>query len=218
MSGKLQIGRGRQLTLPAPGSFRFDSRELSIDLIAETLATKPRFAGQLPWANATTMAGSVWSQANVCAHSVWVARLLQEWNAPRRAILLGLLHDGPEFILNDWATPIKRIMPAPVKAWYGQLENGLMTAIWELTAETPPAEHEWDWVRRADEAQLIYEAFNFFPNGPVRESAGGSFADALVDRWQDSVRILDLPPPMQSIEDFRLAFATLSRYSGETAA
>lgn len=94
--------------LTASGRFDYSSPEqsvaaLTIEDVANALAKINRFFGHtvVPW--------------NVAQHSVLTCRLLERTyslqNVDREVLLAALLHDAPESVLGDVATPLKQLLP-----------------------------------------------------------------------------------------------------------
>lgn len=103
----IRTATGRDLYLNNPGP--------SIDIIdvAEMLAKTNRFNGasREPY--------------SVAQHSVWIVRTMMKHEYSTAAQLYGLLHDAPEYILGDMASPVKKYI-------FGEPDGRLMiSSQWE---------------------------------------------------------------------------------------
>lgn len=87
--------------------FRPQQINICIEDIAHALAEQPRFGGHLQF------------KYSVAMHSLRCCEL-----APHGYKLTALLHDSPEFAINDLASPIKKEIDR-----YNEIEHGLMTVI-----------------------------------------------------------------------------------------
>lgn len=104
-------------TISTHSGKRFDLRnprpcDVEIEDIAIALARIARFTGHTK------------DFLSVGQHVVNVARILNEWGEPIEVQLYGLLHDAPEYVLNDVVSPLKRMLPQ-----YRAFERRVMKAI-----------------------------------------------------------------------------------------
>jgi 5'-deoxynucleotidase YfbR-like HD superfamily hydrolase len=95
------------------------------EIDAEALAAG--LAGEMRWANQ----GVAPRQVSVATHSVVVCRVLRSYAGDGPA-LVGLLHDGSEYLLRDLPSPVKRLLPD-----YRGLEKRLQSAIYDRFGVTP---------------------------------------------------------------------------------
>lgn len=101
----------------------------------------------------------------VAQHSIVVAKDLER-QSPRLG-LLGLLHDGHEYVLGDMITPVKRAhfgdLPLPTER--DALEDGLDRAIHGNFGIAMPDPDERMAIARADQVALATEWRDLMPEG-----------------------------------------------------
>lgn len=136
-------------------------------------------------------AGHVDRAWTVADHTLFVARILRQWGLPARVQLLGLIHDAPEYVLQDLPSPVKghlgsykqaeRRAEAAVHqaAGFPLVEKeespiGVVThTIWSPgTTRRAPTELELEWVKRADIVALVVEAERMLPQGAWKVDEG----------------------------------------------
>jgi uncharacterized protein len=119
-----------------------------IEDIAHALSNQCRFAGHTR------------ELYSVAEHSVRVSWLVEELGGDESEQVWGLLHDGSEAYLGDWATPLKR---SSIGRHYRATEEQLMAAIcrrFALPIEQP------DIVHYADAVMLATEVRDLMPGKP----------------------------------------------------
>jgi 5'-deoxynucleotidase YfbR-like HD superfamily hydrolase len=117
---EIQIRGGKAFNPLEPESYDYD-----VEDIAHSLCTKARFNGHTRYTDGRPLLYSV------AQHSVHVADLVQmarrglvpgwNWDDSPSPALLGLLHDGPEFAVDDVVRPVKSQLTG-----YAAIEDRLM--------------------------------------------------------------------------------------------
>lgn len=148
---EIQIRGGKAFNPLEPESYDFD-----IEDIAHSLCTKARWNGHTAYTDGSPLLFSV------AQHSVHVADLVQlarrqlvrgwDWDNNPSPALLGLLHDGPEFAVDDIVRPVKKQLGASFQA----IENRLMAAMVEHFAIPTNMAIE-EAVRRVDNLMVFLE-------------------------------------------------------------
>ncbi len=116
-----------------------DPATISIEDMAHALSLVNRYGGH------------TYAPYSVAQHSVYVSRLCHPQDAP-----WGLLHDGPEYVLGDVASPVKRLISG-----YADLERAHMAAIakrFRLPGVSIP-----ESVKHADRVMLATEGRDLLP-------------------------------------------------------
>lgn len=116
-------------------AFNMRADQIVIEDIAHHLSIEPRYTGATP------------VPYSVGQHSIWVSRQFQD----RDMRLAGLLHDGAEYVLKDFASPSKK---HPAMALYNIEVHKLQRLIYATFGLNP------DWVPDRPFAELT---------GPARE-------------------------------------------------
>lgn len=148
---EIQIRGGKAFNPLEPESYDYD-----VEDIAHSLCTKARFNGHTRYADGRPLLYSV------AQHSVHVADLVQlarralvpgwDWDNSESPALLGLLHDGPEFAIDDIVRPVKKALGPQLL----QIEDRLMAdMIRRFDIPTNMAINEA--VRRVDNLILFLE-------------------------------------------------------------
>ena len=131
---------GRKVTLDV-----VDPQSIEIIDIAVGLANQCRYAGQ------------VWPFYSVAEHSIVVSELVTDDNQRRSRKLKALMHDAPEYILNDITRPVKRQIYN-----YDYLETKVMTAICSKY-EMAYSKDDWERIKDADNMITITERIQLMP-------------------------------------------------------
>lgn len=138
----LETVSGRKVDVSNP-----DPKTIIIDDIAWALSRMPRFSGHsIPYI-----------PYSVAQHCIRVAKDLAP-HGPKMQ-MHGLLHDAAEAYINDLPSPVKHI--PEIHAVIKQLEDRLMSAIYESLDLELPTEEEERIVKVADKTQQAVEAYNF---------------------------------------------------------
>lgn len=138
----LETVSGRKIKVTEP-----DPKDIEITDIAWALSRMPRFSGHsIPYI-----------PYSVAQHCIQVSKELAPYGVEMQ--MHGLLHDAAEAYINDLPSPVKHI--PEIHAVIKQLEDRLMTAIYESLEINPPNEEEQRIVKIADKNQQAVEAYNF---------------------------------------------------------
>jgi len=114
--------------------------ELQMEDIAHGLSQTCRYAGQSQWFY------------SVARHSLYVCNELADEYGPR-VQLYGLFHDAAEAYITDVPRPIKGEIEG-----YDQIEEGILSTVWEWLGVDTPSTSEWQAVKEADIRLFQYEA------------------------------------------------------------
>ncbi|WP_276273412.1 hypothetical protein [Haloarcula litorea] len=115
---------------------------------------------------------------SVGLHSLYVSRDLRERGADERVQLYGLLHDAPEAYVSDLVSPVKRHLDC-----YRDLEDGILSAVWDAFALPEPTDAEWQRVHESDVRLRRYEMDTLLP-----EIVDGEVPDLGYDLHADGER------------------------------
>lgn len=138
----LETVSGRKIKVTDP-----DPSSIEITDIAWALSRMPRFSGHsIPYI-----------PYSVAQHCIQVAKDLAPYGTKMQ--MHGLLHDAAEAYINDLPSPVKHI--PEIHAVIKQLEDRLMTAIYNSLNLEYPTEEEEKIVKIADKNQQAVEAYNF---------------------------------------------------------
>lgn len=110
--------------------------------------------------------GQVWPFYSIAEHSVLVARHMPA-GATRHQRLQALLHDAPEYLLNDLTRPTKRRVSG-----YEQLEDHVMYAVDRAYSLNYEAQ-DWANIKHIDNLITIPERRKFIPRLPTEAYGRG---------------------------------------------
>jgi 5'-deoxynucleotidase YfbR-like HD superfamily hydrolase len=127
---KIRTLSGRMVDIMNPTPDMFD-----IEDIAHGLSFQCRFAGQIP------------EFFTVAQHSINVSKI-----CPQELRMAALLHDAPEFIMGDLASPIKTWLPN-----YKEIENRILEVIAKKFGFQYPLD---TFIKTADQAAFQHEYRN----------------------------------------------------------
>ena len=133
---------GRRLDLLNPSPL-----DIEIEDIAHGLSRVARWNGQTSGAHAFTVA----------QHSVLVVDIMSKLNSnlSQDDLLVGLLHDAPEYVIGDLISPFKKAVGADYKS----LEDSLMTAIHlRFSLPAKPSQSLQRLIKKSDTAAAHLEA------------------------------------------------------------
>lgn len=118
--------------------------DINIVDIAVGLAQQCRYAGQ------------VWPFYSVAEHSVIISQLVQ--HSPGYDLALkALLHDAPEFLINDLVRPVKRRVKG-----YEAIEDQVMEAV-SMRFDTWYSNDEWKAIKYYDDLITVVERRKLMP-------------------------------------------------------
>ena len=100
---------------------------------------------------------------SVAQHSVFCMREAEARGYSPRVQLMCLLHDASEAYISDIIRPVKRILSG-----YSEIENNLLSAIFEKYLSPIPSEEELRLVSEIDDA-LLYHEFIFYMDAKLWE-------------------------------------------------
>lgn len=122
--------------------FPLDPRPEDIDIndIAHALSNLARFTGH----------GDRFY--SVGEHSIHCARIARRLGLTPLQQLFVALHDSSEHIVNDIARPLKQYMHD-----YKQVEDNIMSVIWEGLGLPQPTKHDYHLVKLIDNTMLVHE-------------------------------------------------------------
>lgn len=139
MSGYVGTFSGKQIVLETIGPADIDIIDIAVGL-----AQQCRYAGQ------------VWPFYSVAEHSILVSQLVP--NSPgNMPALRALMHDAPEYIINDLVRPVKRKVSG-----YEEIEDRVMDAI-DRRFELNYAKSDWRVIKQYDDLITIVERRKLMP-------------------------------------------------------
>lgn len=141
---------GRQIDLGVINA----KRDICIVDVAVGLAQQCRYSGQ------------VWPYYSVAEHSVLICQLVG--HRPNSDLALkALLHDAPEFLINDLVRPVKRKVTG-----YEEIEEAVMGAVEEAFCVRYSKE-DWATIKRFDDLITVEERRKLMPRLPRETYASG---------------------------------------------
>jgi hypothetical protein len=166
--------------------------DISIVDIAVGLSQQCRYAGQ------------VWPFYSVAEHSVLVSQLVPQ--QPRsRLPLQALMHDGPEYILNDMIRPVKRRITG-----YDDLEDRVMYAI-DKRFRLDYTVEAWKSIKHFDDLITVAERRKLMPRlDPAKYGRGVNELDV------PQVHFKCMSPPVACLS-FLHRFMQLTEWTPDSA-
>ena len=158
MANLLETATGRLIDVENP-----DPLTIHIDDIAWGLSRSPRFCGHtitvIPYNNALHSIFVADEVDNLLLETGWIVGTHGTKQDRNNVILKALLHDAPEVFTGDLPSPIKKI-PA-LRPIIKQIENNLMSAIYQSLNLEPMNSFEEGIIKRADRIAQKVEAHAF---------------------------------------------------------
>ncbi|ALA47908.1 hypothetical protein ABE137_12115 [Brevibacillus laterosporus] len=141
----IQVNSGRYFYVLDPRP-----EDITIQDIAHSLANICRFTGH--------------GDRFYCVgeHSILCARIARKLGYSTLQQLYCLLHDGSESVVNDLAKPVKQNIPQ-----YKEVEDRIMTVIWEVAGLPKPTEEDYKLVKLIDNTMLINEMEQLMKRGDI---------------------------------------------------
>lgn len=142
--------------------------------------------------------GQVWPFYSVAEHSILVSQLVGQRADDKRYALRALMHDSPEFILNDMVRPVKR----KVKG-YDVLEDKVMRAI-DTKFDLRYSKVNWTVIKYYDDLITITERRKLMRRLPVSVYGRG-----VPESEVPNINFKCMPPPEAALA-FLSTFFSLS--------
>lgn len=161
-----------------------DPKTINIKDIAWSSSRMPRFCGH----TITEI------QYVVGQHAVFVAEMIFNQTKDHLLALYGLLHDSAETYTGDLPSPFKHL--PGIKELMDDVENKLLTKIFESINIESPSEEAWKIVKHYDKKAQVIESFAFMPSRGLHWEGREKFDIGFIE-------LQEFPKPKKAIEVYK---------------